>query len=72
MTAWSEPYPVNPVHPVQNIFFGCGFAALGNPWFNSFGCGSAALRSLHCNPSKSLRFAKILTTDGTDGTDFFE
>jgi len=43
MTAWSEPYPVNPVHPVQNIFFGCGFAALGNPWFNSFGCGTAAL-----------------------------
>ncbi|MGD0412525.1 MAG: hypothetical protein ABSC18_12595 [Verrucomicrobiota bacterium] len=25
--------------------------------------------SLHCTPSKSLRFAKIFTTDGTDGTD---
>jgi len=29
------------------------------------------LAALHCNPSKSLRFAKIFATDGTDGTDFF-
>jgi hypothetical protein len=32
-----------PSAPLREYFswcgFGCGFAALGNPWFNFFGCG---------------------------------
>jgi hypothetical protein len=24
-SGWPEPYPANPVHPVKNVFFGCGF-----------------------------------------------
>jgi hypothetical protein len=27
-SGWPEPYPVNPVHPVKNVFFGCGLASL--------------------------------------------
>ena len=43
-----------------NSLFGCGFAALGNPWFSSFGCGwprcasCASLRLFHCIPSCGL------------------
>jgi hypothetical protein len=42
-SGWSELYPLNPVHPVKNVFWGCGFAALGCLWSIHFSLPLAAL-----------------------------
>jgi len=52
MAAWSEPYPVNPVHPVQSVFFGRGFAALGLlRFFAATQLKCLTMNHLHTKPS---------------------